>query len=200
MNALILVDVQQGFLHGPTAGVMTEKLHQLVGERGLFDRIVATRYGNSPDSNLSRLKNWRSLQTGAERAIPADILARVDRVVDKSTYSGCTPVLWEDLVRHNGGNPPEQVFLAGVDIGCCVMETAADFFEAGVRPYVLTAYCWAAGGPAYYDAAILCLHNLIGRRHLIHADPIRTRGQLERLTRWAKPPYGPDRRGSAFRL
>ena len=193
MNALIMVDVQRGFLHSVDATVMTEKLRQLVGEQGLFDRIVATRYQNALDSNLSRLKNWRRFQSEWERAIPEDLLARVDRVIEKTTYSGCTSSLWDYLVRENGGTPPEQVFLAGLDIGCCVLETATDFFESGVRPYVLTAYCCASGGPAYFDAAILCLHNLIGRRHLIHADPIHTREQLEKLTRWAKPPYKSDR-------
>ena len=70
MNALIMVDVQRGFLHSVEATVMTEKLRQLVGEQGLFDRIVATRYQNALDSNLSRLKNWRRFQSEWERAIP----------------------------------------------------------------------------------------------------------------------------------
>ena len=168
---------------------MTEKLRQLVGERDLFDRIVATRYRNDTESNLSRLKNWHRLQTEAEREIPKELMSHVDYVDDKITYSGCTPALWDYLVRENGGTPPEQVFLAGLDIGCCVMETATDFFESGVRPYVLTAYCCASGGQAYFDAAILCLHNLIGRRHLISEPVIRSRTQLEQLTLWAKPPY-----------
>ena len=192
MNFLILVDVQRGFLHGRPAKVMTEKLRQLVG-KGVFDRIAATRYVNDDGSNISRLKNWRRLRTEAERAIPEDLLTHVDYVAEKYTYSGCTPGLWDYLVQENGGQPPEQVFLAGLDIGCCVLATATDFFESGVRPYVLAAYCCGAGGPAYYDAAILCLHNLIGRRHVITEPVIRTRAQLERLTQWAKggtPPAG----------
>ena len=76
--------------------------------------------------------------------------------------------------------------MAGLDLGCCVLETATDFFEAGVRPFVLTAYCSCAGGPEYFDAAILCLEHLIGTRHLIPDETIQTKEQLERMVAQAQ--------------
>ena len=44
-RTLILVDVQNGFLHNADNQVMVQKIHQLLNEQ-LFDRVIATRYVN----------------------------------------------------------------------------------------------------------------------------------------------------------
>ena len=51
---LILVDVQNGFLHNADNQVMVQKIHQLLNEQ-LFDRVIATRYVNTAGSNIIRL-------------------------------------------------------------------------------------------------------------------------------------------------
>ena len=182
---LILVDVQNGFLHNAGNQVMLQKIHQLLDEQ-LFDRVIATRYVNTAGSNIIRLMGWDKLLTEAEQTIPPEILEHVDYVDEKIGYSGYTETMRKFLLQDNGDKYPEEVFLAGLDLGCCVLETATDFFEAGVRPFVLTAYCSCAGGPEYFDAAILCLEHLIGTRHLIPDETIQTEEQLERMVAQAQ--------------
>lgn len=184
-RTLILVDVQNGFLHNAGNQVMLQKIHQLLDER-LFDRVIATRYVNTAGSNIIRLMGWDKLLTEAEQTIPPEILEHVDYVDEKIGYSGYTETMRKFLLQDNGDKYPEEVFLAGLDLGCCVLETATDFFEAGVRPFVLTAYCSCAGGPEYFDAAILCLEHLIGTRHLIPDETIQTKEQLERMVAQAQ--------------
>lgn len=182
---LILVDVQNGFIHNSENQVMVQKLGQLVQE-GIFDRTIATKYINTAGSNIIRLMGWDKLLSEAEQTIPDLILEHVDYVDEKKLYSAYTESMCQYLLGENQGKYPEQVFLAGLDLGCCVLETATDFFEAGVRPFVLTSYCSCAGGPEYFDAAILCLKHLIGEHHLIRDEFIESREQLELLVEKAK--------------
>jgi nicotinamidase-related amidase len=177
-NVLILVDVQNGFIHNAENQVMVQKIGQLVQE-GLFDRTIATRYINTAGSNIIRLMGWTKLLTEEEQTIPDIVNDYVDYVYEKNIYSAYTDSLCQYLLQENDGKYPEQVFLAGLDLGCCVLETATDFFEAGVRPFVLTSYCSCAGGPEYFDAAILCLKHLIGNHHLISEECIQSSSQLD---------------------
>lgn len=179
-NILILVDVQNGFIHNAENQVMVQKIGQLVQE-GLFDRIAATKYVNTTGSNIIRLMGWTKLLTEAEQTIPDIVKQKVDYVAEKNVYSAYTEPLCQYLLRENQGRYPEHVFLAGLDLGCCVLETATDFFEAGIRPFVLTSYCSCAGGPEYFDAAILCLKHLIGNHHLISEACISSKQQIERI-------------------
>lgn len=184
-NVLILVDVQNGFIHNSENQVMVQKLGQLVQE-GLFDRTIATQYVNTAGSNIIRLMGWTKLLTAAEQTIPDLIRDHVDYIDVKNVYSAYTESMCQYLLRENQGMYPDQVFLAGLDLGCCVLETATDFFEAGVRPFVLTSYCSCAGGPEYFDAAILCLKHLIGNHHLIGDEYIESKSQLELIAEKAK--------------
>lgn len=177
-NVLILVDVQNGFIHNSENQVMVQKIGQLVQEN-LFDLTIATKYINTAGSNIIRLMGWTKLLSEAEQKIPDIVSDHVDYVDEKHVYSAYTESLCQYLLEKNGGKYPEQVFLAGLDLGCCVLETATDFFEAGVRPFVLTSYCSCAGGPQYFDAAVLCLKHLIGDHHLISETCIQSKRQLE---------------------
>lgn len=132
-NILILVDVQNGFIQNSENQVMVQKLGQLLQE-GIFERSIATKYVNTAGSNIIRLMGWTKLLSEAEQTIPDLILDHVDYVDQKKLYSAYTESMCQYLLRENHGKYPEQVFLAGLDLGCCVLETATDFFEAGVRP------------------------------------------------------------------
>lgn len=184
-RTLILVDVQNGFIHNSENQVMVQKIRQLLSE-SLFDRVIATKYINTAGSNIIRLMGWNKLLTNEEQTIPAEILQYVDYVDEKSGYSGYTETMRAYLLQDNGEKYPEQVFLVGLDLGCCVLETATDFFEAGVRPFVLTAYCSCAGGKPYFDAAILCLEHLIGNRYLIQDEIVQSKEQLDLMVEKAQ--------------
>ena len=77
-RTLILVDVQNGFLHNADNQVMVQKIHQLLNEQ-LFDRVIATRYVNTAGSNIIRLMGWDKLLTAAEQTIPPESVAPVGR-------------------------------------------------------------------------------------------------------------------------
>ena len=55
-------------------------------------------------------------------------------------------------------------------IHICLLSTAADLFEMGVRPLVLTEYSGSHDGPKYHDAGIVAMEHLIGPNFLIEKN------------------------------
>lgn len=52
--------------------------------------------------------------------------------------------------------------MAGIDTDCCVMKTALDLFEIGIKPIVLSHYCASTGGNNIHLAALDMLKRNIG--------------------------------------
>ena len=71
------------------------------------------------------------------------------------------------LRRECGGTDPEYVFILGFDTECCVLTTATDFFESGIRPFVLTYYCGSHDGDRFHNAGLISMEHLIGPDFLI---------------------------------
>ena len=99
-DILILVDVQNGF----TKKYTVEKIPLIEDllSRRLFDTVIATKYWNTPDSNISRLMGWKDLCTEAEQDLVPEIRPYVDHITTKNIYSGATPELVELLRSLNG--------------------------------------------------------------------------------------------------
>ena len=175
-DILILVDVQNGF----TKKYTVEKIPLIEDllSRRLFDTVIATKYWNTPDSNISRLMGWKDLCTEAEQDLVPEIRPYVDDITTKNIYSGATPELVELLRSLNGGTLPEYVFLLGFDTECCLLSTAADLFEMGVRPLVLTEYSGSHDGPRYHDAGIISMEHLIGPNFLISKGDIKSKKDI----------------------
>ena len=84
------------------------------------------------------------------------------------------------LKKLSSGALPEHVFVLGYDTECCVLATAADLFELGVRPLVLTRYCGSHDGEKYQQAGIISMAHLIGPKFLID-ERLETRQDVERI-------------------
>ena len=89
-----------------------------------------------------------------------------DYVTEKSLYSACTDQGVE-LLNQLGVT---EAYIAGIDTDCCVLKTALDLFERGIRPIVLTHFCASNGGPESHAAAITVLERNIGEPQIIKGD------------------------------
>ena len=72
-----------------------------------------------------------------------------------------------DLLKEAG---IEQADLCSIGTDGCVLKTAVDLFEAGIRPLVLADFCASHGGPACHEAGLLLLRRFIGARQVVEAD------------------------------
>ena len=132
-RTLILVDVQNGFLHNADNQVMVQKIHQLLNEQ-LFDRVIATRYVNTAGSNIIRLMGWDKLLTAAEQTIPPEILEHVDYVDEKIGYSGYTETMRKFLLQDNGDKYPEEIFWQGWTWDAACWRQQRTFSRRGCGP------------------------------------------------------------------
>ena len=176
---LILVDVQNGFVQTEYAEESFQRVCKLL-ERRLFDTVIATKYWNEEGSVICRLMDWHKLCTPKEQDLRSEIKPFVDYITTKNTYSSMNEEMIGLLKNLNDGELPEQVFLLGYDTECCVLATATDLFELGVRPVVLTSYCGSHDGERYHQAGIISMEHLIGPKFLV-ADALYTAADLERV-------------------
>lgn len=165
-SALIVVDVQNGFVNHHSR-------HVVPVIRGLVERwagsgrpVVFTRYRNYPGSSFERFFGWSRLQGPPETDIVpelADQAASAHAVLDKAGYTLFTDEAdaliddagWTDLV------------FCGIATESCVLKSAADAFERGHAPWILTDASASDAGPAVHDAGLTVARRLIGPRQLI---------------------------------
>lgn len=178
-NILILVDVQNGFVKTPYAEESFTRICDLL-ERKIFDTVIATKYWNEEGSIIWRLMDWKDLCTEEEQDLRPEIKPYVDYITTKNTYSSMNDEMISLLKKLSSGALPEHVFVLGYDTECCVLATAADLFELGVRPLVLTRYCGSHDGEKYQQAGIISMEHLIGPKFLID-ERLETRQDVERI-------------------
>lgn len=174
---LLIVDLQKGFIVDGANDLVQARIDELINT-GAFDHIISTIYYNYENSPIIRLMGWTKLFAEEEQAVLGAAATHSDYFVRKNTYSAYSEQLIEYLCAENGGELPECVFITGVDTECCVLATATDLFEAGIRPVVLSYYCASSGGENAHLAGLRTLDSLIGHNN-IYQESIHTKQDLE---------------------
>jgi nicotinamidase-related amidase len=151
---LFIIDVQHGFLNAHTAHVpaLAEPL------QARYAQVFVTRFVNPPGSPYRRIMGWRRFAPGSDDTGLAVRPAPHASVLDKSVYTCLAPALLEALRADN----VEEVHLAGIATDNCVLKTAVDLFEAGIRPVVLGWACASHAGPEHHAAGLMLLRRFIG--------------------------------------
>lgn len=164
-SLLVIVDVQNGFVSDRTNHVLS-RIKTLI-EHHRFGATVFTQFYNQDDSPYERYLSWSSLKAPTEQAI-ADPIAELvnENVWRKPIYTGVDQRLLSLIEEHNF----KEVYIAGIDTDCCVLTTAIDLFQRGIRPIVLADYSASNGGPSSHDAALLVLRRTIGERQIHLGD------------------------------
>ncbi len=163
MRLLAIIDVQTGFINEWTRHI-PDTVERL---QNPFDRVFVTRFENPQGSPFRELKGLARFSPGAPDTKLA-FVPRPDAVkIVKNTYSAYLPELRE-AARDAGG----AIHLCGIATDNCVLATAIDFFEAGLRPIVISDACASHAGRQYHEAGLMILNRLIG------GDQIVTRAAL----------------------
>jgi len=161
-SCLIVVDVQTGFINDWTREIPA-KVTLLQRD---YDKVHVSRFSNPAGSMHRRLIGWERFAPGsADTALAFDPVPGAE-IIDKTVYSCVTPALLATLAAAG----IEQVDLCGIATDGCVLKTAVDLFEAGIRPLVLADFCASHGGPRCHEAGLLLLRRFIGARQVVAAD------------------------------
>ncbi len=159
---LLVVDVQKGFITTPAVNDIKNNIDELI-KSNFFDAVISTVYQNYKDSPIIRLMGWDKLLTNDEQQLIGEARYQSDYIIKKNRYSAVNDELMQVLMAVGEGQLPECVFVVGVDTECCVLATATDIFELGIRPIVLNKYCGSSSGLANHKAGLLSMESLVGK-------------------------------------
>ena len=168
-EALLVVDVQKGFLNKYTAHV-PERIVRLI-ERGDHDPILFTRFVNRAGGPYHRYLDWHDCERPPETDLAPELApwAAPDHVFTKEGYTGISDELAERLRE----GAFERVTVVGIDTDMCVLKVAMDVFDLGIEPTVLIDCCASTAGLQAHLAGLAVLCRNIG------ADRLRDAGLSE---------------------
>ncbi len=177
-NILLVVDCQTGFVQSNSSVLAAKNINNLIST-GFFDIVIATKYLNYIGSPIIELSGYNKMFSSEETKLCIDSNG-INHIIEKSMYSAYNEELIKCLLDDNQGEMPNTVFICGLDMECCILATAIDFFERGIRPIVLAKYCGSSLGDAQYDAGLLSLNSLIGKNNIVF-DEIISKEHLQNI-------------------
>ena len=173
-TALVVVDVQNGFVTADSAPVVPVIADLVRRWQAVNGQTIFTRYHNYPDSPYERLVGWYGLHEPKEVALVDELAPFVDhsraRAIDKTIYSMFTDegkALLAELAV-------SDLLICGIATDGCVLKTALDAFESDrYTPWVLADACAsnATRVPAQevHRAALMLASRLIGAGQVIYS-------------------------------
>lgn len=180
--ALVVIDMQNGFVNHHS-GHAVPAVSDLTAQWTAVGRpVIFTRYFNYPGSSYERFFQWHRLQEQPETDIVpelAEAAAHAHEVIDKTGYTLFTPEA-DGLIRQAGWT---DLVFCGIATESCVLKSAADAFERGYAPWIVTDACATDAGPDVHDAGLVVARRLIGSSQLVTTDHV-----VEQLTAFARAP------------
>ncbi|WP_098958112.1 isochorismatase family cysteine hydrolase [Pseudonocardia sp. N23] len=168
---LVVVDVQNGFITDESKHVVPV-IEQLVHD--WLDKgrdVVFTRYLNYHDSPFEKIMGWSKLKESPEIDIVDELLPLTKQaltIVDKTIYTMYNAE-GTRLTQNRGWT---DVFVCGIDTEVCVLKTAVDAFERGIRAWILKDACASHSGSTPHEAGLIVGAKMIGRKAIIETYEI----------------------------
>jgi len=173
-TALIVVDVQHGFVNRHSRSVLPAIVRLVEGWRAAGAPLVLTRFHNEVGSPYETITGWTRLRSAEEQALADELAPYADpavAVIDKAQSSVFTPE-GARLIRDSGWS---DLVLCGIDTDACVYDSAMAAYQSGLRPWIVTDACASSGGSEYHDAALLLAARNIGEGQLVTTDAVLSR-------------------------
>ncbi len=163
-NVLIVIDLQVGFINDKTERV-ANNISDLLNS-GKYDAVIATKFTNMPGSSFDSFLGWKGMLDEKEKELLPFVEWQADCIISKCSYSCVKNTNFiQSLVALCGGLP-DEVTLVGVDTDACVLATAIDLFEMGIKPIILEDCVGSSGGEECHEAGMLILKRSIGKEQI----------------------------------
>ena len=156
--ALIVVDVQRGFVTPDTRGVPAAVRRHIEASRGEYAVTIASRFENPEGSSFERLLGWAKMREPGDADLRDEVAGAVNVVVRKTGYSALTPQA-ADILASLGVT---RVDVCGIDTDQCVLATLFALWDAGFEPRLIAGASGSAGGPDAHAAGLAAARRAIG--------------------------------------
>lgn len=160
-RALIIIDVQKGFINKSTVPVVGRIKNFIKKHKNDYDLLIFTQYFNHEGSNFVRSLKWRGFMNKKQTDLADEIKEFVDtnNLFPKYTYGSFVDNKLFDLLKKN---KIAQVELAGFDTENCVLTFARDAFDRGMSVVVLKNLSASHSNPRLHKAALDIIKDNIG--------------------------------------
>lgn len=160
--ALLIIDVQNGFVKNEATRSIVPKINRLVEAFGA-NRVLASKFLNPEGGLWEMLMDWHELKQPPDTDLYPELAVTEDSGYTKQTYSA-----WNETVhRYCKERGIKELYLCGIDTDQCVLATAIDVFSAGIKPVIITDCCASSAGEDFHAAALKLLERLVGKEQLI---------------------------------
>jgi nicotinamidase-related amidase len=165
VKAILVVDVQQGFINDYTKAIPSRIACLL--EREAYDAIAFTRFINVPDGPYPRFLDWHACAGPPETDLAPELAPWIAKghVFDKRGFTGIPA----DLAQHIAELDLTQMTVVGLDTDMCVLKCALDLFDRSVKPTVLADCCASTAGLQAHLAGLAVLARNVGALQLREA-------------------------------
>lgn len=141
---LLVVDLQEEFYE--KSGNF-ERILNFVKTTKDYDKIYATRCGNSYDSSFYKYHNWSACLHGV-----APLPFNPDKIIDKTSYG---------LPDYRVLSKENHYDIIGYNTDACVLKIALDLFDKGYDFNVLTKYCYSSTSREQHISGVKLLKHLM---------------------------------------
>lgn len=165
-DALIVVDVQEGFINDYTRHIPSRIVNLI--EQGSYDPILFTCFINTEGGPYHRFMDWHDCVKPPETDLVTEMQPFADdtRTYRKDGYAGIPQELADYLIE----NDIDRVTIVGIDTDMCVLKVAMDIFDLNIEPIILIDCCASTSGLQSHLAGLAVLARNIG------ADQLRDAG------------------------
>lgn len=155
-KALLIVDVQTGFINKHTNHLpkLVEKLQYD------FDNVFIAKFHNEKGSCFENLLDWDGMQKGTDEVDLAFAMKYGAKIFSKNKYSKYLDEMGDF----------DEIYLCGICTDICVLKTALDLFEKGIRPVVYEDLCASTAGDVLHKAGLDILRRNIGERQVVKSN------------------------------
>lgn len=164
-TALIVVDVQNGFVRSRSQHVVPAIVHLVDEWQKAGGQTLFTRYLNYENSPYERIIGWKRMRDAPETELIPELVPYTagSTILDKTIYS-----LFTDegaaLVGERGWR---DLAICGIATESCVCKTAVDAFERNLTPWIVVDACASHAGQEAHDAGLLVAGRFIGPKQLL---------------------------------
>lgn len=160
-KVLIVIDVQKYFINKDTKTIVKKIQEFLRKSSGEFSAIYFTVFKNDSNSPLWNISEWK----GCAKSPDTDICEEIREFTNHtnlfyknilSAYK--VPQISKGLKEKN----ISEVYLCGFDTDCCVLATAYDLFDNGLKPIILKDITWSTSEEQLHHPALQIAERNIG--------------------------------------
>ena len=160
-RALIVIDVQKYFLTDETKTIVKKISDYLKNNSQKYSAIYFTVFKNDSNAPLWKISGWKDCVNSPDINLCDEIkeFTNNENLFYKNILSA---IKVPQIIQEINKNKISEVHLCGFDTDCCVLATAYDLFDQGIKPVVLEDLTWSTSEEKLHKPAIQMFKRNIG--------------------------------------